>query len=88
MFSKRNNSHTGITSLTSTLLLSLGAIGGARLMHAEMLTAVFRWPMAAFDTTPTGRIINRFSGDVFVVDAVLPELFRVFLVIVCAVNVV
>lgn len=63
----------------ATLLLSLGSISGAQRMHAQMLASVLRWPMATFDTTPTGRLVNRFSGDVFVVDVLLPEIFRFFL---------
>lgn len=74
------------TNLVATLLLSLGAISGARRMHAQLLASVFRWPMATFDTTPTGRLINRFSADVFVVDVLLPEMFRIFLVVLFAVN--
>ncbi|XP_077988244.1 ATP-binding cassette sub-family C member 5-like [Glandiceps talaboti] len=37
-------------------------------MHNEVLTKVFRSPMKFFDTTPSGRIINRFSKDLDEVD--------------------
>ena len=36
-----------------------------------MLHGVMRAPMSFFEQTPTGRILNLFSRDVYVVDAVL-----------------
>lgn len=33
-------------------------------MHDKMAVAIFRSPMQFFETTPAGRILNRFSSDV------------------------
>lgn len=55
-------------------------------MHADLLARVFRWPMATFDTTPTGRIVNRFAKDVDVVDTVLPQILRTSLGVFFSVN--
>ena len=41
-------------------------------MHQKMTSAVLRAPMAFFDSTPVGRIVNRFSSDVAMVDQNLP----------------
>lgn len=44
-------------------------------LHDEMLLSVTRSPMQFFETTPIGRIINRFSGDVVELDESLPSNF-------------
>lgn len=38
-------------------------LGGASAVHHKMFWKVIRCPMSFFDTTPLGRIINRFSKD-------------------------
>lgn len=45
-------------------------------MHNILLKYVLRWPMELFDTTPLGRILNRFSKDVDTVDNVLPQVIK------------
>ena len=42
-------------------------------MHIVMLRGVLRAPLTFFDTTPTGRIIARFSKDIDVVDTTIPQ---------------
>lgn len=44
-------------------------------LHNEMVESVTRCPMQFFDTTPLGRIINRFSGDIAELDESLPSNF-------------
>ena len=38
-------------------------LAGASKLHSHMFTSILRCPMSFFDTTPTGRILNRFSRD-------------------------
>ncbi|KAF9100550.1 hypothetical protein BGX29_006497 [Mortierella sp. GBA35] len=54
-------------------------IRAARILYDRLLTRVLRYPMSIFDTTPMGRIVNRFSSDVSAVDSTLPEQLPGFL---------
>jgi ATP-binding cassette subfamily C (CFTR/MRP) protein 1 len=48
-------------------------------LFRELLVAVMHAPMSFFDTTPMGRVINRFSKDVYTVDEQLPQTMRGYL---------
>lgn len=66
-------------TVTSTLVLWIFcAIRAARILHDNMAEAVFHSPMSFFETTPIGRIMNRFSSDVFKVDEVLVRVISMF----------
>jgi ATP-binding cassette subfamily C (CFTR/MRP) protein 1 len=57
------------------LILKLTTYRAARKLHWMMLIGILHVPMSFFDTTPIGRIINRFVKDVDAVDSVLPSTF-------------
>lgn len=61
-----------LTSFASTIIFALGCIYASMQMHHLLLSNVMRWPMDMFDQTPIGRILNRFSKEVDVIDIVLP----------------
>lgn len=50
-------------------------IRSAKILHNRLLENVLRLPQSFFDTTPLGRILNRFSKDQYTVDEVLPRSF-------------
>ncbi|KAJ3312633.1 hypothetical protein HDV04_002775 [Boothiomyces sp. JEL0838] len=45
-----------------------GGIAASRMMHSKLLNSVLGSPMRFFETTPVGRIINRFSNDLSDID--------------------
>ena len=59
--------------------LALSAIFASRTLHNSMLENILRSPMAFFDTTPLGRILNRFSKDTYIIDEVIPRTLRSFI---------
>ena len=44
-------------------------------LHSKMTLAIIKAPVKFFDSTPAGRILNRFSKDIGSMDDVLPPLF-------------
>ena len=58
-----------------------GAVSGARSLHDRLLGSVLASPLAFFDTTPLGRILNRFSKDTDTVDTQLPSQLNTYVLI-------
>lgn len=81
-----NNHITVAASFIANLIIALGCIYASILMHTILLTNVMRWPMETFDQTPVGRILNRFSKEIEVVDTTLPLNLRSWLTQFFAVN--
>uniref|UniRef100_A0A8C5S2M5 ATP-binding cassette sub-family C member 5 n=2 Tax=Laticauda laticaudata TaxID=8630 RepID=A0A8C5S2M5_LATLA len=100
--SMKDNPHmryyAGIYALSMGVMLILKAVRGIAFvkgtlrassrLHDELFRRILRSPMKFFDTTPVGRILNRFSKDMDEVDVRLPfqaEMFiqNVILVFFC-----
>jgi ATP-binding cassette, subfamily C (CFTR/MRP), member 1 len=55
------------------LLRAQHRLNASKILHNDMLKRVLGAPVAFFDTTPLGRILNRFSSDLGVVDEELSQ---------------
>ncbi|XP_049916463.1 ATP-binding cassette sub-family C member 3 isoform X2 [Epinephelus moara] len=69
----------GILVMISSFTLAMGNIGAAKKLHHNLLTNKLHTPQSFFDTTPIGRIINRFSKDIYIIDEALPATVLMFL---------
>ncbi|XP_034717200.1 canalicular multispecific organic anion transporter 2 isoform X1 [Etheostoma cragini] len=64
----------GVLLLVNCLLCrAYCMLRAAKLTHRNMLEGVLRAPQAFFESTPTGRLLNRFSKDVDAIDSHIPD---------------
>ncbi|XP_053160079.1 ATP-binding cassette sub-family C member 10 isoform X2 [Hemicordylus capensis] len=68
-----------VFTILRAFLFAYGTIHAATIIHTRLLRRVMKATMTFFDTTPTGRILNRFSSDMYCVDDSLPFLLNIFL---------
>ncbi|XP_063347090.1 ATP-binding cassette sub-family C member 2-like isoform X2 [Pelmatolapia mariae] len=66
----------GLFVFLGTLLLANASIDASRILHSRLLNNILRVPMVFFDTTPIGRVINRFAKDIFTIDEAIPASLR------------
>ncbi|EGE06583.1 ABC metal ion transporter [Trichophyton equinum CBS 127.97] len=67
---------SALVILQTLILWILCSIEASRKLHERMAFAIFRSPMSFFETTPAGRILNRFSSDMYRVDEMLARTFN------------
>uniref|UniRef100_A0A8C9Z0F0 ATP-binding cassette, sub-family C (CFTR/MRP), member 10 n=1 Tax=Sander lucioperca TaxID=283035 RepID=A0A8C9Z0F0_SANLU len=70
--------NTVFTALRA-FLFAYGAICAATAIHNRLLDRVLKATVCFFDTTPMGRILNRFSSDLYTVDDSLPFILNILL---------
>lgn len=68
----RHNSHGRFFSF-----LRFAGVVAARRVEHQLLHSVLGATAAFFDVTPTGRLLNRFSSDVYGVDDSLPFIMNI-----------
>uniref|UniRef100_H2Z8G3 Uncharacterized protein n=1 Tax=Ciona savignyi TaxID=51511 RepID=H2Z8G3_CIOSA len=69
----------GIFVVAESVFLYVAALGASRILHEKMLHHLLLAPVRFFDQTPIGRIINRCSKDVDVMDTLLIRIISMFL---------
>lgn len=60
-------------------LFAYGTICAARAIHNRLLKRVLKATVTFFDTTPMGRVLNRFSSDLYTVDDSMPFVLNILL---------
>jgi ABC-type multidrug transport system fused ATPase/permease subunit len=64
----------GVLGLTiRSLALAYHRLGASRKLNNDLTRSILRAPVAFFDVTPTGRILNRFAADMDKVDLELTQ---------------
>ncbi|CAF3420107.1 unnamed protein product [Rotaria sp. Silwood1] len=66
-------------TLIRAFTFAYGGIEAARKLHKSLLNSLLQCSISFFDTTPSGRILNRFSSDTWSVDDSLPFIMNVLL---------
>jgi len=68
-----------VLAMSSSFSLATVGIFASKLIHNRLLVNILRLPMSFFDTTPSGRILNRFSKDIYTIDEMIPRSLSSFL---------
>ncbi|XP_052070591.1 multidrug resistance-associated protein 1-like isoform X3 [Mytilus californianus] len=66
----------GVSIFITETFVTYGLIKATRKLHRDLLRNILRSPMSFFDTTPVGRIVNRFSKDIETIDDQLIYQFK------------
>uniref|UniRef100_A0A452GJE5 ATP-binding cassette sub-family C member 10 n=1 Tax=Gopherus agassizii TaxID=38772 RepID=A0A452GJE5_9SAUR len=68
-----------VFTILRAFLFAHGTIRAATVIHSRLLQRVMKATVTFFDITPMGRILNRFSSDLYCVDDTLPFILNIFL---------
>ncbi|KAN0098013.1 P-loop containing nucleoside triphosphate hydrolase protein [Tylopilus felleus] len=65
-----------LSAAAALLIWVLCSLRSSKYLHDGMLDSVMKAPLSFFEMTPTGRILNLFSRDIYVVDLVLGRVIQ------------
>nr|XP_018902692.1 PREDICTED: multidrug resistance-associated protein 7 [Bemisia tabaci] len=68
-----------IIALLRAFSFAYGGVKAASKIHAELFSTIMKARTEFFDLNPLGRILNRFSSDVYTIDDSLPFILNIFL---------
>nr|XP_047130820.1 multidrug resistance-associated protein 1-like isoform X2 [Hydra vulgaris] len=68
----------GLSAMFRAVFLCFGVIKASKALHNNLLKNVLRCPMSFFESTPAGRIVNRFSKDINLIDEFIPMTIKSF----------
>ncbi|XP_031389468.1 ABC transporter C family member 13 isoform X2 [Punica granatum] len=66
-------------TLVRAFLFAYGGLRAAVKVHATLLCKIVNAPVKFFNQTPSGRILNRFSSDLYTIDDSLPFILNILL---------
>ncbi|KAM6164011.1 ATP-binding cassette sub-family C member 3 isoform 1-T1 [Rhynchocyon petersi] len=69
----------GLLVMVSAFMMAMGGVQAATSLHQALLQNKMHSPQSFFDTTPSGRILNRFSKDIYVIDEILAPAIQMLL---------
>lgn len=69
----------GVLTLARAFLFAYGGIVAAVKIHDLLLDKVLKAPLSFLEATPVGRVLNRFSTDVWSIDDTLPFMLNIVL---------
>ena len=68
-----------VFTLIGAIALAVASLLASKTLHVKLLRNILRCPMSFFDTTPLGRVLNRFSLDIYIIDKSIPSTVQSFL---------
>ena len=68
-----------MTGMLSTIGAAFGSAAASEKIHEALLEKTMHAPLSFFETTPIGRILNRFTSDIDIIDAKISQQLRSFL---------
>ncbi|KAI5660400.1 hypothetical protein M9H77_29193 [Catharanthus roseus] len=66
-------------TLVRAFSFAYGGLRAAKVVHDQMLNRLINATVSFYDQTPTGRILNRFSSDLYTIDDSLPFILNILL---------